>query len=323
MNSTVCPVERKSFSVESNEEKIELKEHIADRENNLSEILTLLEARMQFDEFKKALLEKSYEKVYTSPVYRSIEVLCKNKNTTALTVGTKVFRARLINDENTIYEQKDGIHFEGNILKGYNWYNSKEPAIGISSEGRANSRYSSYFYCADDESTAASEIKANIGDFISLASFTINNNLQLIILEAKDLFEAKTENEHYCNLIANVFSTPVSASSEYMLTQFISDEIRKHGIDGISYQSHFTHKNNYAIFNCSMDAINFCESKVLQLHSQQLNFIDFSEGKTMSTEPLRNKSEEEIVSERQFIYGMMKGREQERMTTKVDAPADI
>ena len=224
----------------------------------------------------------------------------------------KVLRARIVKDITEIYHEQNGIHFEGDTLRGYDWYNSKEPAVGISSEGRANSKYSSYFYCADDGPTAASEIKANIGDYISLALFLVKRKLKLIKLEEKDWFDGKTKIDCYQDLIANHFSIPISDSSEYRLTQFISDELRKHGIDGLSYKSHFTNKTNYVIFNCSMDTIKFVNSKIIRLHSQQLRFVDFSNLKMLSTTAIPNLDADEIKNEREHLYSVIESERFER-----------
>lgn len=295
-------------------EKLSIKDSVLESGRKLSEILIPAIANAQFATFKEQLKKGEYDKVYTSAVFKSIVDMCKNQKTITLKTGTKVLRARVINEPTDIYSSKNGIHFEDDVLRGYDWYNSKEPAIGISSEGRANSRYSSYFYCANNGPTAASEIKANIGDYISLASFTIMQDLSLIRLEEKGMFEDKTINGCYQNIIAHHFSVPISDTQEYRLTQFISDEIRKYGVDGICYKSHFTNDENYVIFNCSMDTIKFNNSKIIQLHSQQLNFIDFSGCKMISTKAIPTMDKEQIQREKQYLYGMMEAYQEEMET---------
>lgn len=279
-------------------------------------------AHIRFSEFKENLQSGTYDKVYMSEVFKAIIHLCNPDNTFTIPAGTKVLRARIIKDTDDIYREKNGIHFEGDTLRGYDWFNSKEPPIGISSEGRANSRYSSYFYCADNGPTAASEIKPNIGDYISLASFEIKQDLQLIRLTEKKIDGIGEMQDRYQNIIARHFSAPVSDSHEYHLTQFISDEIRKLGVDGICYQSHFTNGNNYVIFNCPMQTIKFSNSKIIQLHSQQLNFIDFSAQKMISTKAVPNLDKNQIERERHYIYGMIEGYKQETELDDSDAEED-
>lgn len=309
------PIEE-SFVVSSKREyeDVELKDRILKSGKILSSIMTPVMANVHFDAFKESLQAGDFEKVYTSAVFNAITDLCTGTATTIVNAGTKVLRARIIKDLGDIYGAKKGIHFEDEIIRGYDWYNSKEPAVGISSEGRANSRYSSYLYCATDGPTAASEIKANIGDYISLASFTTKRDLKLVRFEIKDIFEGETVQACIQNLIARSFSVPVSDTQEYRLTQFISDEIRKHGVDGICYKSHFTHHDNYVIFNCSMDTIKFTNSKIIRLHSQQLNFVDFSADKMISTKAIPDPNVNEIKREKHHIFAMMKSYEDEIMT---------
>ncbi len=302
-----------TFTVQINGKTIQLTDKIFESGKKLSEIWKILNATIQFTEFQENLKKGQYKEVYTSPVFDAIMKFCEDDNCITIPAGTKVFRARIIKNPEEIYSLKNGIHREEDALRGYDRYNSKEPAVGISSEGRANNRYSSYFYCANDASTAASEVKANIGEYISLASFTIQRDLQLIRFVEKDLFESKSDIEHYHSSIAKHFSSPVSDSSEYKLTQFISDEIRKCGIDGICYKSHFTDKNNYVIFNCSINTISFCNSKVIKLHSKQLNFIDFSGEKMLPTKAIADLDQDQIHNEKHHIFDMMEAYEQEKI----------
>ena len=268
-------------------------------------------ANIHFSDFVSDFENRDYDKVYNSVVFKAIDKLCSEGNIVELKSGTKVFRARIISDTNDIYNCKNGIRFENEVLKGYDWINSKEPPVGIASDGRANRQYSSYFYCADNGPTAASEIKANIGDYISLASFTINRDLRVIQFEEKEMLEIATMPEWYQHYISKCFTTPVNDPKEYHITQFISDEIRKHGVDGICYKSHFTNNKNYVIFNCSMDTVVFNSSKVLQLHSQQLNFTDFSSVKIISTKAIPNLSEDDILRKKNYIYGMIQAQKDE------------
>ena len=55
-----------------------------------------------------------------------------------------------------------------------------------------------------------------------------------------------------------------------------------------------------------MDTIKYTNSKIIQLHSQQLNFIDFSAEKMISTKAIPDLSKEEIQNDKHYIYGMIK-----------------
>lgn len=63
-----------------------------------------------------------------------------------------------------------------------------------------------------------------------------------------------------------------------------------------------------------MDTIKFNNSKILQLHSQQLNFIDFSGCKMISTKAIPNMDKEQIQREKQYLYGMMEAYQEEMDT---------
>lgn len=274
-------------------------------------VLADASANIHFSEFKENLEKSEFEKVYTSAVFDAIINLYTDDNIITIPAGTKVLRARIVKDRDDIYREKNGIHFEDKILRGYDWFNSKEPPVGVSSAGRANSRYSSYFYCADNGPTAASEIKPNIGDYISLASFTVTQELRLIRLTEKEIVGIGTMSDLYQNIIARHFTAPVSDAHDYYLTQFISDEIRKLGVDGICYQSHFTNGNNYVIFNCPMKTLTFVNSKIIQLYSQTLNFIDFSSNTVISTKETPEPTAIKIEEDRKNIFDMIEAYKQE------------
>lgn len=63
-----------------------------------------------------------------------------------------------------------------------------------------------------------------------------------------------------------------------------------------------------------MDTIKFTKSKIIRLHSQQLNFVDFSTDRMISTKAIPNPNENEIKREKHHIFDMMKSYEDERMT---------
>ena len=60
-----------------------------------------------------------------------------------------------------------------------------------------------------------------------------------------------------------------------------------------------------------MQTIKFSNSKIIQLYSQQLNFIDFSAQKMISTKAVPNLDKDQIERERHYIYGMIEGYKQE------------
>lgn len=291
--------------IEKNEKFYVSKETVEKLENTAKKFLPILWSS-QFEKLVSDIDNENYSDVYSSDVFKTIIDMCKKENITFLKRGYSLFRARIV-DEEDLYTQSNGIGFIDGKLSGYDWINSKEPPIGLSPDGRANSKYSSYFYCASDGNTAASEIKASIGDFISLASFKTKRNLKIINL-SKTNDSSKLKLDFYLKRLVERFSKPINNYKEYKFTQFISDEIRKCGVDGICYTSYFTQSTNYVIFNCSTTSIKFVDSRIIKLYSQQLNFIDYSFEKMRTTKAPKIISNEEILKEKIIIYNLIKLR---------------
>lgn len=279
------------------------KETLEKLENTTNNFLPIIWS-IEFEKLVNDIENENYLDAYSSDVFKSILAVCKKENTFSLKRGSNLFRARIV-DEKDIYTQNYGICFKNGKLNGYDWINSKEPPIGLSPDGRANSKYTSYFYCANDGNTAASEIKASIGDYISLAYFKTNRNMKIIDFSKENTLSANSKSKFYIQKLVERFSKPIKNSKEYRYTQFISDEIRKCGVDGICYTSYFTQSFNYVIFNCATTSIKFVSSRILKLHSQQLNFIDYSSEKTLATKLPDNVSANEILKEKREISDIM------------------
>lgn len=293
------------------------KETLEKLENTTNKFLPVIWT-YEFEKLVNDIDNENYSDAYSSNVFKTILEVCKKENTISLKRGSNLFRARIV-DEKHIYEENYGIGFKDGRLNGYDWINSKEPPLGLSPDGRANSKYTSYFYCANDGNTAASEIKANIGDFISLASFKTNRNMKIIDFSMAHTTSTKAKSNFYIEKLVERFSKPIKNLKEYRFTQFISDEIRKCGVDGICYTSYFTQSLNYVIFNCATTSIKFVSSRILKLHSQQLNFIDYSSEKIRSTKLPNNMSSDEIFKEKleiintmNFVSNLKKNKENEK-----------
>lgn len=283
----------------------EISEETKEQMDKIAKKFVPITAKFNFSGFAEDLKNKNYKAVYSSPVFDVFEEIYKTGKFNTLKEGTKVFRARIVGNIDEIINKQKGIGIKDGVLQGYDWVNSKEPPVGMAeNDGRANCKYSSYFYCANNMSTAASEIKANIGDYISVAAFTTEQDIKLLELIIDDTLSLEEESTFYKNYIATAFSTPIN-DNNYFLTQFVSDELRKLGIDGICYKSHFTDDWNYVIFNCSMNTIRFVNSRIIKLHSQQLNFVDISYEKIRTTKLLKEISNEEILKEKCYLYSMI------------------
>jgi len=201
-----------------------------------------------------------------------------------LDVGTEFYRARIIKPEDDgNFEKGIGKTSDGKLL-GYDDVNSREPILGIGSEGRNNIAGASYLYVASEPEVACMEIKSQFGDLISLAKFELVRPFNIIDFAAEKTFQRK-DTEFYGMSMGVFFSQlmlrftqPVRGENEYRATQIISDYLRKTGIDGIKYRSFLTPRGfNYTFFNSHPKAIRFCGSKVL-LHKQaNHSFWDFND----------------------------------------------
>ena len=231
-------------------------------------------------DFAQAIYSQDYHKAYKSPVFNALDKLCSNDSGRALKQGTCVYRARIISNDDLLMCQK-GIGYNNDQFVGFDYWESKEPPIGCSKSGRANASNSSYFYCAENIETAACEVKPYIADYVSVAEFQIKKDLKLIsfVEPSSDLHDSRQSN--FFNYMCFCFSNPVKDERDYAITQFLCDEIRKYGFDGVCFRSIFTHDINYVIFNCSKMNIEFHQSKILQMVAQKSMFIDYNSSKSI------------------------------------------
>lgn len=201
--------------------------------------------------------------------------------------GKILYRAREI-DPNTAYEDAScgfNAYYDEKTTfhcTGYNYYESKEPPICISSEGRNNIVGASYLYLADEKYTACAEIAPTIRGMVSLAEFEILKDLNIInfcdgIPEyfKPDLIEKyKVSPNKIIQEIFRDFSRVHRKDATYYVTQYISDYIRKAGYDGIKYRGAANYGTNYTIFNCHKSNIKFIESKIIATYGVEYEFYD-------------------------------------------------
>ena len=235
-------------------------------------------------------------------IYNIIDdvVLTKEKKQfqQTLDVGTECYRARIIDPKDDKDIQSGvGRTSEGKFI-GYNEINSREPMIGISGEGRNNVSGVAYLYVASNPETACMEIKSQIADLISLATFVIKEELTIIDFSTEKAFQ-HSDTQFY-DMSLGVFFTllmmrycePVVGDKGYYPTQLISDYLRKTGIDGIAYKSFLCPGGiNYTIFNSHPKKIEFKSSKVLIHKQANHSFWDFNEEKAIFS----NKDEKMMV----------------------------
>lgn len=239
-----------------------------------------------FKDFVKEISEPNNYTDITKKVYKIIDdiVLEKGKFKRTLKKGTKYYRARICDMSNI--KPDSGIKYDNGKMYGYNEENSKEPLIGISSEGRNNIKGASYLYIASNPQTACMEVKPQIRDFISLAEFKVKRDIKIIDFYSDKLFE-RFQSELYDMSLGEFFTrlmfaytVPNTNPEIYKVTQNITDYIRKSGIDGIGYRSFFVKSGiNYTIFNCHPNIIKYERSKIVEYYGSTDSFWDFNEKK--------------------------------------------
>lgn len=215
-----------------------------------------------------------------------------------LDVGTICYRARIIDpkdDQDT--DLGIGKTSDGKFI-GYNEVNSREPIIGIPGEGRNNVAGASYLYVASNPETACMEIKSQLGDLISLATFVVKEKLKIIDFSSEKVFNRIDTQFHemslgvFFSLLMLRYCEPVEGDNGYYATQLISDYLRKTGIDGIAYKSFLSPGGiNYTFFNSHPQKIGFEGSRVLIHKQANHSFWDFNEEKAI----LSNKEEKMIA----------------------------
>lgn len=180
---------------------------------------------------------------------------------------------------------------------GYDQYASKEPPLGSQNSARCNIEGMPYLYAAEDEYTACAELKISCARIVSLASYVIKKDLHIIDFST-DVNLQKWTNlyknyqfvpSRMMTLIMASFSNPTSNNDNYTTTQYIADRIRKNGFDGIAYQSYFSTKKNYAIFNCCHKNVGFLHSHLVQVENLGYNVTSLSDERIIEGKPVAQR----------------------------------
>lgn len=239
-----------------------------------------------YNEFIKAIKSKDNKAIEESRVFEAIHRMITRNNLMRhkLEPGTTLYRCRIIKEKDW-ETSNNGISIEHNHITGFDKYNSKEPPLGLAPDGRANCPGSTYLYVANNKYTACAEVRPRLMDFISVAEFKVCRSLVILDFSENQNVHSLTsddDNVSIAKLITNVmyeFCSVVSNSEKYTVTQYISDYIRKHGIDGICYRSSLTNGKNYTIFNCAEDNIQFQSSSIYFCQNINYDFIDINKEK--------------------------------------------
>lgn len=259
-----------------------------DIENAYIAFMKNTNATYYYNKFLEAIKSRDSKAIEESKVFEVLHrMICVDNPMKRTLQNETLFRCRIIKSKDWD-TSNNGIGFEGKIITGFDKYNSKEPPLGLSPKGRANFSGATYLYVADNPYTACAEVRPRLKDCISVGQFEISKPLTIIdFSEDQNLHSIINDEDTFsvAKLITRVmvqFCSCVNDIDEYIVTQYISDYIRKHGIDGICYRSSLTDGKNYAIFNCSEDNIRFVSSEIYYCHNIEYQFVDINKGRNCS-----------------------------------------
>lgn len=256
---------------------------------------TRRKTRIEYERLKSEILKKPND--YDNTIFKMIdEVIIGQEDSSfrrTIEPGNVLYRARIIKPKDYPNPKtKNGVSVAFKNGKGettgFNEMNSIESPLGISGEGRNNTKGMSYLYVAEDIETACAEMKSSTRELISLASFKVISPLSIIDFTQDVVFEKTHKGNDLSigtlfSLLMSEFSVP-KTSEDYLITQVISDYLRKTGIDGIAYRSFKTDKANYTIFNSHKNKIRFVGSKIILHYATTEVFWDFNEQSSLKAE---------------------------------------
>lgn len=180
-------------------------------------------------------------------------------------------------------------YYRARIMKDEKMYTAKEmgaPPADIASAGRANSKGISCLYLASKLETTVKEIRAGAFDYVTIGTFKIKKNIQVIDLSSiihNSPFYGRTDkinfmiNEKHLREIDRDLAKPVSSRDselDYLPTQYISDFVKSLGYDGVQYMSTFDKEtSNLALFDPSVCELIDRQSYVIDNLDYKLNVL--------------------------------------------------
>jgi len=134
--------------------------------------------------------------------------------------------------------------------KGYNAKDSGAPDADKIKNGRANPDHIRYLYVSEDKETPIYEIRPKITDNVSLAKAKLLRDAKVFDLTKS--YKKANDNTPFKEIIETVgakFSQPVNGNDEkYIPTQYLAEEIKKMGFDGIRFKSSVHKSGNNIVF---------------------------------------------------------------------------
>lgn len=179
------------------------------------------------------------------------------KKEITLSPGMKLYRSRVQPDKVAKYD-----------TKGMGC-----PPRDVVSGGRANPIGIPYLYLCGDVDTTFYEVRARYKDRVSVGTFIVQSNLELVNLTNRTSlylssnssnFEDGVKQKLFLNAIASDMSKPLSrydTELEYVPTQFVCELCKRMGADGICFKSSLHRSGmNYVLFCGNDDSKIKCSS---------------------------------------------------------------
>ena len=136
-----------------------------------------------------------------------------------------------------------------------------KPPEHKSRDGRANPKGIPYLYLASDPITAISEVRATVGDTVTLGTFRLTEKLNVIDLTNVSIdspFRHEFELEFYLKhlgflrVLGDELSKAINPDRDdlrYVPLQYLCELIKNSGFDGIVFRSSVAKGSNLAVFN--------------------------------------------------------------------------
>jgi RES domain-containing protein len=162
------------------------------------------------------------------------------------------------------------------------------PAAAVIKPGRANAVGASYFYGAQEEQTAVSEVRPHRGALMTIGAGEILRDVRLLDLAAgmsipspfacgRDYFRGLLESCELFNHLNEQFARPLRHTDdvdEYLPTQFFATWARDHHYDGLRYGSAMTRGGrNIVLFDPGTAAIRTV--RLVQTDEVRVEYMDY------------------------------------------------
>lgn len=257
-----------------------------------------------FNRFVEAVEKNDNKAIESSKVYELLEYMLSNKTThfkERVSAGVSLYRGRIIDIKET---QK--LSANGDLLHGLDKFDSKEPPLHTSKDGRSNIAGASYLYLSKDKYTAVSECKPLRDSFLSVAEFETDRELNIFNMcdndSLEELKDFQTDKDYLVKylveyVIRAFYNSVYDINCGYRVTQYITELIRKHGYDGIAYKSYISNGKNYTIFNCCESNIKFIKSEIVWVTAQHIDIYDLNSGNSISNPNTLQAPSKEIIND--------------------------